>query len=106
MLRRAVLIVVLAASLAGCAHASTGSASTRTEVGDALRARGFLAADAPPGTTYNAALLAFQKSEGIPQTGYPDPETLRRLGIDPAAVDDSIDPRTRWPEGSSSIGLH
>jgi peptidoglycan hydrolase-like protein with peptidoglycan-binding domain len=87
-------------------HASAGPSSTRTEIGDALRARVFLPRDAPPGTTYNGALLAFQKSEGIPQTGYPDPETLRRLGIDPATVDDSIDPRTRWPEGSTSLGLH
>ena len=39
------------------------------------------------GTTLNGAILAFQKSEGLPQTGFPDDETLRRLGIDPTTKD-------------------
>jgi murein L,D-transpeptidase YcbB/YkuD len=31
----------------------------------------------------SAALRRFQKEEGLAQTGFPDRETLRRLGIDP-----------------------
>jgi hypothetical protein len=31
----------------------------------------------------SAALRRFQESEGLAQTGFPDRETLRRLGIDP-----------------------
>ena len=57
--------------------------NSREQLADALRQRGFLPADAPAGTTLNGPLMAFQRSEGLPQTGFPDDETLRRLGIDP-----------------------
>src|ERR1043165_9849799 len=57
--------------------------NSREQLADALRQRGFLPADAPAGTTLNGPIMAFQRSEGLPQTGFPDDETLRRLGIDP-----------------------
>jgi peptidoglycan hydrolase-like protein with peptidoglycan-binding domain len=52
---------------------------------DALAARGLLGKhqrgelDAPT----SAAIQRFQKEEGLAKTGFPDRETLRRLGIDP-----------------------
>jgi hypothetical protein len=52
---------------------------------DALGARGLLGKHQPgeldPPTS--AALQRFQREEGLAQTGFPDRETLRRLGIDP-----------------------
>jgi hypothetical protein len=103
---RLMFVLAIVAAAGGCAHPSGSAMNSRTELGDALRARGFLAPDAPPGTTYNGALLAFQKSEGLPQTGYPDPATLRALGIDPATVDDSLSPRGPPPADSQAAGLH
>ena len=70
--------------------------NSREQLAAALRQRGLLPADAPEGTTLNGAILAFQKSEGLPQTGFPDDETLRRLGIDPSTKD-----RT-WIRGRST----
>jgi hypothetical protein len=52
---------------------------------EALADRGLLGAhrrgelDAPT----SAALRRFQEGEGLAETGFPDRETLRRLGIDP-----------------------
>ena len=112
---------------AGCAHETESSAPRGTAVGTsplapfdsvdlphpnsreqlaaALRQRGFLPADAPEGTTLNGAILAFQRSQGIPQTGFPDDETLRRLGIDPATKDRTLDPRSPWPPGAAGAGV-
>ena len=55
---------------------------------EALRERGLLAG-APSGELdepTSAALRRFQRSEDLAQTGAPDRETLRRLGIDPQEV--------------------
>jgi hypothetical protein len=52
----------------------------------ALRKRGLLAADASS-KQLEAALRAFQDSQGLAATGFPDHETLRKLGIDPRTVD-------------------
>ena len=120
-------LVVAVAISAGCAHHEEGIPEQRTAVGTsplapfdsvdlphpnsreqlaaALRQRGFLPADAPEGTTLNGAILAFQRSQGIPQTGFPDDETLRRLGIDPATKDRTLDPRSPWPPGAAGAGV-
>jgi peptidoglycan hydrolase-like protein with peptidoglycan-binding domain len=112
---------------AGCAHETESTAPRGTAVGTsplapfdsvdiphpnsreqlaaALRRRGFLPADAPEGTTLNGPILAFQKSEGLPQTGFPDDETLRRLGIDPDTKDRTLDPRPVWRPGAAGAGV-
>jgi murein L,D-transpeptidase YcbB/YkuD len=56
-------------------------------IADALRKRGFLAADASSSADLEKALRAFQDSKGLAATGFPDHETLRKLGINPRAVD-------------------
>ena len=120
------LVVGVALGAGGCAHeaevAGPGTAvgtsplapfdsvdvphpNSREQLADALRQRGFLAADAPAGTTLNGPLMAFQRSEGLPQTGFPDDETLRRLGIDPATKDRTLDPRSPWLPGATGAGV-
>jgi peptidoglycan hydrolase-like protein with peptidoglycan-binding domain len=79
--------------------------SSREQLAAALRQRGFLPADASEGTTLNGAIMAFQKSEGLPQTGFPDDATLRRLGIDPSTKDRTLDPSPVWREGATGAGV-
>ena len=38
------------------------------------------------------ALRTFQESQGLAATGFPDHETLRKLGIDPKKVDQTAAP--------------
>ena len=66
--------------------------TSREQLASALRERGFLPADAPPGTQLGWAIRSFQRSQNIKETGFPDDETLRRLGIDPATKDRTLDP--------------
>lgn len=58
---------------------------TVTRVQEALSRRGYLgrhrAGDLDADTT--AAVQRFQSDEGLARTGFPDRETLSRLGIDP-----------------------
>jgi hypothetical protein len=56
-----------------------------------LRARGLLAPNASTSADLARALRAFQKSEGLAETGFPDRETVRRLGLDPKEVDATMD---------------
>jgi peptidoglycan hydrolase-like protein with peptidoglycan-binding domain len=79
--------------------------NSRERLAAALRERGFLPADAPAGTTLNGPILAFQKSQGLPQTGWPDDETLRRLGIDPETKDRTLDTRSPWLPGATGAGV-
>jgi peptidoglycan hydrolase-like protein with peptidoglycan-binding domain len=79
--------------------------NSREQLAAALRQRGFFPADASQGTTMNGAIRAFQKSENLPQTGFPDDETLRRLGIDPATRDRTLDPSPVWRQGATGAGV-
>jgi len=79
--------------------------NSREQLAAALRQRGFFPADAPEGTTMNGAIRAFQKRENLPQTGFPDDETLRRLGIDPSTRDRTLDPRAPWAPGAAAAGV-
>jgi hypothetical protein len=56
-----------------------------------LRSRGLLAPNASTSADLARALRAFQKSEGLAETGFPDRETVRRLGLDPKEVDATMD---------------
>jgi peptidoglycan hydrolase-like protein with peptidoglycan-binding domain len=70
-----------------------------------LRDRGFLAADAPQGTQLGGSIRQFQKSQGLEETGFPDRQTLTRLGIDPDTIDSSLDWRTKNIEGATGAGV-
>jgi hypothetical protein len=56
-------------------------------IAKALRKRGLLAPDASSGKDLEKALRDFQDSQGLAATGFPDHETLRKLGINPRDVD-------------------
>jgi len=111
---RIALVAVLTLGV-GCANHAPGAAqlppfdsespNSRSQLAQALRDKGFLAANAPPGTQLGASIRAFQKSQGLAETGYPDRETLTRLGIDPDTIDTSLDWRTRNTEGGTSAGI-
>ncbi len=79
--------------------------NSRQQLAAALRQRGFLAPDAPPETQLGASIRAFQRSEGLQETGFPDDETLRRLGIDPATKDRSLDPSPVFREGATGAAV-
>ena len=79
--------------------------NSREQLAAALRQRGFFPASAPEGTTMNGAIRAFQKSEDLPQTGFPDDETLKRLGIDPATRDRTLDPSPVYRQGATGAGV-
>jgi hypothetical protein len=65
-------------------------------IAQALRKRGLLAEDDTSSKGLEKALRSFQESQGLAATGFPDHETLRKLGIKPSAVDQTI--------GSSDAG--
>ena len=79
--------------------------NSREQLAAALRNRGFFPADAPEGTQLGGAIRAFQKSEGLPQTGFPDDQTLSRLGIDPSTRDRTLDPMPVWRQGATGAGV-
>jgi len=81
------------------------SNNTRHQLAVALEQRGFLPADAPQGTQLGGAIRAFQKSEGLDETGWPDDPTLRALGIDPSTKDRSLDTSAVQRDGASSAGV-
>ena len=56
----------------------------------ALRKRGLLAADDTSSKDLEKALRTFQDSQGLAATGFPDHETLRKLGISPKQVDQTV----------------
>jgi peptidoglycan hydrolase-like protein with peptidoglycan-binding domain len=56
-------------------------------IAQALRKRGLLPADDSSSQGVEKALRAFQQSQGLAATGFPDHETLKKLGIDPKTVD-------------------
>ena len=63
----------------------------RQKVAQALRSRGFVDSDDAKGEHLSAGLRKFQESQGLAATGFPDHESLLRLGIDPKAVDKSLE---------------
>jgi hypothetical protein len=79
--------------------------NSREQLAAALRQRGFFPADAPPGTQLGWAIRSFQRSVGLEETGFPDDETLRRLGIDPATKDRSLDPSEVQMGGATGAGV-
>jgi hypothetical protein len=79
--------------------------NSREQLVAALEDHGFLARDREPGTWLGPSIRAFQRSQNLPQTGWPDDETLRRLGIDPRTRDSSLWPFQDAPPAASAIGV-
>lgn len=79
--------------------------NSREQLAQALRDKGFLAADAPEGTQLGGPIRQFQKSQGLAETGFADHATLKRLGIDPDTLDSSLDPRSKNIEGATGAGV-
>lgn len=79
--------------------------NSRSQLAQALRDKGFLAADAQPGTQLGGPIRQFQKSQGLAETGFADRETLKRLGLDPDTVDSSLDWKSKNIEGATGAGV-
>jgi Putative peptidoglycan binding domain len=71
-----------------------------------LRARGLLAPEASTSQDLARALRAFQKSEGLAETGFPDRETVRRLGLDPKDVDATLEGAARKRQQENETTSH
>jgi hypothetical protein len=71
-----------------------------------LRARGLLAPDASTSAELARALRAFQKSEGLAETGFPDRETVRRLGLDPKDIDATLEGTSRKKQKETEATNH
>jgi hypothetical protein len=72
----------------------------RQKLAEALRTRGFLDSNDAKGEQLSAGLRKFQESEGLAATGFPDHESLLRLGIDPKEVDRSLDDAGKGGSGN------
>ena len=59
---------------------------SQEKIADALKGKGFADREDLRGEQLAAAIRKFQKSQGLAETGFPDHETLLRLGIDPKEV--------------------
>lgn len=64
---------------------------SQEKVARALVSKGALDREDARGEALAAGIRRFQKSQGLAETGFPDHETLMRLGIDPKEVDRSLD---------------
>jgi peptidoglycan hydrolase-like protein with peptidoglycan-binding domain len=56
-------------------------------IAEALRKRGLLPAGPASGEALEKAVRAFQESQGLAATGFPDQKTLSKLGLDPRSID-------------------
>jgi len=63
----------------------------REKIARALQSKGFLEQGETKGTDLSASIRKFQGSQGLAETGFPDHETLMRLGVDPKEVDKSLE---------------
>jgi hypothetical protein len=79
--------------------------SSREQLVKALHDRGLLPPDAQPDAGLDRPIRTFQRSQGLLETGWPDDETLRRLGIDPRTRDSSLSPSTEYPPGATEAGV-
>ena len=79
--------------------------NSREQLVKGLQDRGFLDPNAPEGTELNLAIRHFQRSEGLPETGWPSDETLLRIGIDPQTRDMTLWPFQDPPPAATAIGV-
>ena len=63
---------------------------SQQKISQALKSKGVVAQDVR-GEQLSAALRKFQQSQGLAATGFPDHETLLRLGLEPKEIDKSLE---------------
>ena len=63
----------------------------RQKIARALQTRGFVDSEDAKGEKLSTGLRKFQETQGLAATGFPDHETVMRLGIDPKEVDKSLE---------------
>ena len=64
---------------------------SQEKIARALKSKGVVDRDDVRGEQLTAGLRKFQESQGLAATGFPDHETLLRLGIEPKEVDKSLE---------------
>ena len=64
---------------------------SQEKIARALKSKGAVDRDDIRGEQLTAGVRKFQESQGLAATGFPDHETLLRLGIDPKEVDKSLE---------------
>ena len=64
---------------------------SQQKIAEALKRKGFADREDLRGEQLTAAIRKFQGSQGLAETGFPDHETLLRLGVDPKEVDKSLE---------------
>jgi len=64
---------------------------SQEKIARALKSKGVVDREDVRGEQLSAGLRKFQESQGLAATGFPDHETLLRLGIDPKQVDKSLE---------------
>jgi hypothetical protein len=63
---------------------------SQQKISEALKSKGVVDQDVR-GEQLSAALRKYQQSQGLAATGFPDHETLLRLGLDPKEIDKSLE---------------
>jgi peptidoglycan hydrolase-like protein with peptidoglycan-binding domain len=79
---------------------------SQQKVARALKSRGFLERDEVKGEQLTSAIRKFQKSEDLAETGFPDQETLVRLGIDPKEIREISSPSGQGGSGGPAKDDH
>jgi hypothetical protein len=69
----------------------------------ALKGKGVVERDDIRGEQLSTALRKFQQSQGLAATGFPDHETLLRLGIEPKEVDKSLESFSGTKPGEADV---
>ncbi len=64
---------------------------SQRKIAEALKSKGVVESADLKGDALTAGIRKFQKGQGLAETGFPDHETLLRLGIDPKEVDKSLE---------------
>jgi Putative peptidoglycan binding domain len=64
---------------------------SRQKIAQALKNKGVVDREDVRGEQLTVAIRRFQASQGLAETGFPDHETLLRLGVDPKEVDKSLE---------------
>src|ERR1700750_661869 len=76
---------------------------SQQKIARALKDKGVVERDDIRGEQLSAGLRKFQESQGLAATGFADHETLRRLGIDPKEVDESLESFTKPGETRANV---
>lgn len=77
---------------------------SQQKIAQALKKKGLVESENVKGEQLTAAIRRFQGSQGLAETGFPDHETLMRLGIDPKEVDRTLENFSGSTPGEAEVG--